>query len=168
MSHKAFHGLLGALLLVVNVAHAQTTPPAPPAPAAPSTQVQSPPSGFERVVLTAGRSTVLGSDFDITRIAVTNPAVADAMVVQPREILIDGKGAGTVSLIVWGTGRRAQYDVVVEPGVTTLQQKLQALFPGEDITATLNDEASDPLGPSFQHGCDAQGRGDRPGERCEG
>ena len=59
-------------------------------------------SGFERVVLTAGRSTVLDTPFDITRIAVTNPAVADAVVVQPREVLIDGKGAGTVSLIVWG------------------------------------------------------------------
>ena len=81
------------------------------------------------------------TDFDITRIAVTNPAVADAVVVQPREVLIDGKSAGTVSLIIWGAGRRAQYDVVVEPGVTTLQQKLQALFPGEDITATLNEEA---------------------------
>ena len=138
MSHKTFGCVLGALLLVVTAAQAQT-PPA--APSQPSVQVQSPPAGFERVVLTAGRSTVLGSDFDITRIAVTNPAVADAMVVQPREILIDGKSAGTVSLIVWGTGRRAQYDVVVEPGVTTLQQKLQALFPGEDITATLNDEA---------------------------
>ena len=71
----------------------------------------------------------------------TNPAVADAVVVQPREVLIDGKAAGTVSLIIWGIARRSQYDVVVEPGVTTLQQKLQALFPGEDITATLNDEA---------------------------
>ena len=100
-----------------------------------------PPPAFERIVLTAGRSTVLSTDFDITRIAVTNPAVADAVVVQPREVLIDGKSAGTVSLIIWGAARRSQYDVVVEPGVTTLQQKLQALFPGEDITATLNDEA---------------------------
>ena len=38
-------------------------------------------SGFERVVLTAGRSTVLSTTFDVTRIAVTNPAVADAVVV---------------------------------------------------------------------------------------
>jgi len=53
-----------------------------------------------RVVLTAGRSTVLNTDFDVTRIAVTNPAVADATVVQPREILIDGKAPGTISLIV--------------------------------------------------------------------
>ena len=59
----------------------------------------------ERVALTAGRSTVLTTDFDITRIAVTNPAVADATVVQPREILIDGKAPGTISLIVWGADR---------------------------------------------------------------
>lgn len=130
-------GVLIALLPGVGLAHAQTVPPAAGAPA----QAGAAAAGFERVPLTAGRSTVLATDFDITRIAITNPAVADAVVVQPREILIDGKTAGTVSLIIWGTGRRAQYDVVVEPGVTTLQQKLQALFPGEDITATLNDEA---------------------------
>ena len=96
---------------------------------------------IQKVPLTAGRSTVLATDFDITRIAVTNPAVADAVVVQPREILIDGKAAGTVSLIVWGTNDRRQYDLVVEPGVSTLEQRLQALFPGEELHVSVNDEA---------------------------
>jgi pilus assembly protein CpaC len=98
-------------------------------------------SAFERVVLTAGRSTVLTTPFDVTRIAVTNPAVADAIVVQPREVLIDGKAAGTVSLIVWGPDARRQYDVVVDPGVTTLQQTYQQLFPGEDIRVAMNEES---------------------------
>ncbi len=98
-------------------------------------------SGFERVVLTAGRSTVLTTPFDVTRIAVTNPLIADAVVVQPREVLIDGKSAGTVSLIVWGGDQRRQYDVVVDPGVTTLQQTFQNLFPGEDIRVAMNDES---------------------------
>jgi pilus assembly protein CpaC len=145
MSHKIF-ALLAALCLAAGAARAQTPPitaaqqkpPAAPAPIAPAPAA---PAAFERVVLAAGRSTVLATDFDITRIAVTNPAVADAVVVQPREVLIDGKSAGTVSLIIWGVSRRAQYDVVVEMGVSTLQQKLQALFPGEDINASLNDEA---------------------------
>jgi pilus assembly protein CpaC len=143
MSHTIC-GLLAALLLVAGPAHAQTPPvtPAPQAPVpAPAAQLPAPPAGFERVVVTAGRSTVLATEFDITRIAVTNPAVADAVVVQPREVLVDGKSAGTVSLIIWGSAVRSQYDIVVEPAITTLQQKLQALFPGEDITATLNDEA---------------------------
>jgi len=98
-------------------------------------------SGFERILLTAGRSTVISTAFDVTRIAVTNPAVADAVVVQPREVLIDGKSAGTVSLIVWGGHERRQYDVVVDPGVTTLQQTFQKLFPGEDIRVAMNDES---------------------------
>jgi pilus assembly protein CpaC len=135
-------GLLLALLLAAASAHAQAPAAAQQPPSVPAAPPQaSPAGGFDRVVLTAGRSTVLPSEFDITRIAVTNPAVADAVVVQPREVLIDGKSPGTVSLIIWGAGRRAQYDVVVEPGVSTLQQRLQALFPGEDITATVNDDA---------------------------
>ena len=94
-----------------------------------------------RVSLTAGRSTVLMTDFDITRIAITDPAIADAAVVQPREVLIDGKAAGTVSLIIWGVNERRQYDVVVDPGVSTLEQRLQALFPGEDIKVSTNGDA---------------------------
>jgi pilus assembly protein CpaC len=94
-----------------------------------------------RVLLTTGRSTVLDVEFDITRIAVTNPAIADAVVVQPREILIDGKAPGTVSLIVWGGDRRVQYDVVVQQPVTSLEQQLQVLFPREEIQVSLNGDA---------------------------
>ena len=97
---------------------------------------------FARVPLTAGRSTVLATDFDITRIAITNPAIADAVVVAPREILIDGKAPGTVSLIVWGDGSRTQYDLVVEQPVTTLQQHLQLLFPAKTSTVSTNEDAT--------------------------
>ena len=92
MSHKIC-GFLTPLLLVVGLAQAQTPPVSPTqAPPVPSTQAPAPATdaGFERVLLTAGRSTVLATDFDITRVAVTNPAVADAVVVQPRAVLIDG------------------------------------------------------------------------------
>ena len=114
-------GLTGAAI------HAQTPIPAEPVTGS--------------VAITAGRSTVLTTPFDITRVAVTNPAIADATVVRPREILIDGKGPGTVSLIVWGGDLRNNYDIVVEPTVLTIEQRLRALFPGEDISVSQNDEA---------------------------
>jgi pilus assembly protein CpaC len=101
----------------------------------------SPAAEYPKVVLTAGRSRVLSTDFDITRLAITNPAVADAVVVTPREVLIDGKAAGTVSMILWGAGTRVQYDVVVDTGVLVLEQQLKTLFPGEDIRVSVNDEA---------------------------
>jgi pilus assembly protein CpaC len=95
-----------------------------------------------RITLTAGRSTVLTTEFDVTRIAVTNPAIADAVVVEPREILIDGKMPGTVSLILWGAGRRLQYDLAVDNPISPLQLQLNGLFPGEDIHVTTNEEAT--------------------------
>ena len=68
--------------------------------------------------------------------------MAEATVVEPREILIDGKAAGTISLIVWGDSRRTQYDIVVEQPVAALQQQLQALFPGENIQVSTNEDAT--------------------------
>ncbi len=128
--------------LVVPIAAQKTPPPSGPQPTAPTPAAQATDtSGFERILLTAGRSTVLTVPFDVTRIAVTNPAIADAVVVQPREVLIDGKAAGTISLIVWGATDRRQYDVVVDPGVPGLQQMYQQLFPGEDIRVALNEES---------------------------
>ena len=140
-------GRLGGALLVAAISavhpNAQTVPTPPPAQppaAAQQPTIELPP--MPRVVLTAGRSTVLSTQFNIIRIAITNPAVADAVVVSPREILIDGKTAGTISLIVWGEGQRVQYDLVVVQQIPDLQQRLQALFPGEDITVSFNEDAT--------------------------
>jgi pilus assembly protein CpaC len=127
-------GLAGALAAPAGL-HGQAAQQ--PAPAA-AVQGQS---GFERIIVTAGRSVVLTLPFDIKKIAITNPEVADATGVSPRELLIDGKSAGTISLIVWGEASRLQYDLEVDPGVTTLQARLQSLFPGEDIEVSVSDGA---------------------------
>jgi pilus assembly protein CpaC len=142
---------IAAVLIPVLIVAVGGQAPAPqtPAPASPagSTVPAGAPAAAQAIdrdrvlLLTAGRSMVLPTTFDIIRIAITDPKIADAVVVQPREVLIDGRSAGTVSLIVWGTGNRVQYDVVVDPGVTTLQQTLNQIFPGEEIRVSLNDEA---------------------------
>jgi pilus assembly protein CpaC len=126
---------------------AQQATPAPLPPLAQSPSLTqglpgpAPAVDYPKVGLTAGRSTILTTDFNITRIAITNPEVADALVVQPREVLIDGKSAGTVSLIIWGDTTRVQYDVVVDPGVAAIEQQLRTLFPGEDIRVSISDQA---------------------------
>lgn len=138
--------VLTVLLLTAATAAAQAPPPgafdastvvAAPTPVVPPND----PAARERLVVTTGRSTVLNTEFDIKRIALTNPAVADALVVQPRAVLIDGKTSGTISLIVWGETEQKMYDLVVEPGASGLQVKLQSLFPGENIAVSTNDDA---------------------------
>jgi pilus assembly protein CpaC len=136
---------VGALLTTLGVpltaaaAQAPAAAPAATQPASTPAPVQAGEGG--ELLLTAGRSMVLSVPFDISRIAITDPKIADAVAVQMREVLIDGKSQGTVSLIVWGAGRRLQYDVIVDPGVTTLQQTLNQLFPGEEIRVSVSDDA---------------------------
>jgi pilus assembly protein CpaC len=125
------------LLLTPGLQAAQDPQPAPAAAAA-----QDNPEAFPKIRVTAGRSTIVPTDFNVTRIAVTNPAVADAVVVEPREILVDGKTAGTISLIVWGASARKQYDIVVEQPIAPLEQQLRALFPGEDVTVSTSEGAT--------------------------
>lgn len=138
---RSFGTAVMACTLAIAASHAQQpagTPSSAPVQALPAPAAAA---DFPKVPLTAGRSTILTTEFDITRIAITNPAIADAVVVQPREILIDGKAPGTVSLIVWGAATRIQYDVVVDAGVLGLEQQLKTLFPGEDIRVIVNEEA---------------------------
>jgi pilus assembly protein CpaC len=120
---------------------AQAPQPAPVAPpvAAPPVVTQETDGG--RIRLQVGRSHVLTTTFDVRRMSLTNPAVADATAVSPRELLIDGKAAGTISLIVWGESTRVHYELVIEPGVTTLEQRMQEFFPGEDIRVSVTDGA---------------------------
>lgn len=68
----------------------------------------------DRVVrLAAGREKVLSAP-GVARVAVGDPDVADVHVVDGRELLVTGVGAGTTSLIVWFTdGRRKTWQIVV-------------------------------------------------------
>lgn len=135
----ARHPVRGFTVLLVVAAMLMASQDRPAAQQAPGAAA---PPQFPKVPLTTGRSIVLTTDFDISRIAITNPAIADAVVVQPREILLDGKAPGTVSLIVWGGAERLQYDVVVEQPISTLEQQLHMLYPGEDVTISTSEGAT--------------------------
>lgn len=51
----------------------------------------------------------------ISKIAVTNPGIADVYVINPTQVLLSGKQAGTTSLMVFYRGRTENFDVVVHP-----------------------------------------------------
>ena len=135
----ALHAALAVLLPVAGLS-AQSAGPVPRSANGPGAPAPAPIT-TPQVFVTAGRSTIVSTNFDVTRIAITNPAVADAVVVRPREILVDGKAPGTISLIVWGAVDRTNYDIVVEQPVTSLEQQLHQLFPGEELQVTTNADA---------------------------
>src|SRR5262245_44509032 len=56
------------------------------------------------ISIITGRGELLQFERDIERVAISEPKIADAIVVSPREIMVNGKSAGKASLIVWDGG----------------------------------------------------------------
>jgi pilus assembly protein CpaC len=84
--------------------------------------------------LLVGRSTVLNVGTAITRVSLTVPDIADAMVTSPTQLLIHGKQPGTISLFVWDrAGAIRTYEVKVRRDLTALTNHMKQLFPGEAI-----------------------------------
>jgi pilus assembly protein CpaC len=93
----------------------------------------------EQLDLTVGRSTVIRMDRPITRVSLSTPDIADALVTTPYEVLVHGKTPGTISLLVWSdNGRIKTYDVAVRRDLSNLEVQIRKLFPGENITAASN------------------------------
>src|SRR5262245_55923946 len=56
------------------------------------------------IAISTGPRELVQFERDIERVAISEPKIADAIVVSPREIMINGKSAGKASLIVWDGG----------------------------------------------------------------
>jgi len=81
---------------------------------------------------------------DIARISTSNPEVADAVAVSLREVLLNGKGQGTSTVVVWTkTGERSFYTVSVDLNLESIQNLVRQTFPGVDIrVAAARDSVS--------------------------
>ena len=53
------------------------------------------------IAVTVNKSVVLRLPKRATRVSVTQPEIAEALVVAPDQILINGKAVGATSLVVW-------------------------------------------------------------------
>jgi pilus assembly protein CpaC len=86
------------------------------------------------VSLAQGTSAVLVSPVEFTRVSIADPTVAEAVVVSPNEVLINGMNLGTTTLVVWdNTGVRRIYGVEVTADAGALARHLTTLFPNENI-----------------------------------
>jgi pilus assembly protein CpaC len=86
-----------------------------------------------------GKSQVLAFTDNITRVSVTDPNIADVMVASPRQVLINGKAAGTTSMVVWDSEDRPTfYDLVVHTDTSFQQVMLKVRFAEVNRTALKN------------------------------
>jgi pilus assembly protein CpaC len=89
----------------------------------------------EQVVsVSKGASALLVNTTPIQRFSIGDPTVAEAVVVSPTEILINGKTLGTTSLFLWdNTGSIKLYSVEVTADAPGLQRYLSSVLAGETI-----------------------------------
>ena len=84
--------------------------------------------------LLVGRSIVITSPARIKRVSIADPTVAEAIVVSPNQVLVNGRTPGGVSLIVWDeTDQSQSFEVSVDIDVLGLSQKIREVFPNEDV-----------------------------------
>ncbi len=106
-----------------------------------SPQVQA--ASAEDVNVTVDRSAVIESQTPIDRVSVANGKVADAVVISPLEIVVNGKAPGNTSLIVWQQGgRRTMYLLHVRPddtGYLGVQRELSDELAGQNIQIEMEN-----------------------------
>ncbi len=66
------------------------------------------------IALMEGRGELIQFQNDITKVVISEPKIADAVVVSPREVMVNAKGPGSTTLVVW-EGERApqQFEIAV-------------------------------------------------------
>ncbi|MDT7806890.1 MAG: pilus assembly protein CpaC [Acidobacteriota bacterium] len=82
-----------------------------------------------------GQSRVINFDKPIGRFSVSNPEVAEAVLVAPDQVLVNGKAFGQVNFIAWEQkgGTFIVFDVFVRSNLSLIDSQIKALFPKDDI-----------------------------------
>ena len=117
-----------------------------PAPAAstPATSAspQSVTAGAAPLRVMVGKSLLINTTERLKRISVTDPTVADALVVTPTQVLVNGLNPGEVSLLIWDELERSRsFDLRVDVDITAATEEMHRLFPDEQINVTPSRNA---------------------------
>ena len=82
-----------------------------------------------------GQSRVINFDRPVGRFSVSNPEIAEAVLVTPDQVLVNGKTFGQVNFIAWeqAGGQFLVFDVYVRANLSLIDSQIRALFPKDDI-----------------------------------
>jgi len=82
-----------------------------------------------------GQSRVINFDRPVGRFSVSNPEIAEAILVTPDQVLVNGKTFGQVNFIAWeqGGGQFLTFDVYVRANLSLIDSQIRFLFPKDDI-----------------------------------
>jgi pilus assembly protein CpaC len=92
------------------------------------------PSEGETVHVLVGKSVVINVQAPLTRVLSSNPTAVEAMATSPTQVVVEGKAAGSSSLILWDASGRSQIlDVAVDLDIAGLRNAIQRSYPKEQL-----------------------------------
>ena len=82
-----------------------------------------------------GQSRVITFDNAIERFSVSNPEIAEAVLIASNQVIVNGKAFGQINFVAWekGSGRFIVFDVYVRTNLSLIDSQIRALFPKDDI-----------------------------------
>jgi pilus assembly protein CpaC len=82
-----------------------------------------------------GQSRVINFDRPIGRFSISNPEIAEAVMVSTNQVLVNGKAFGQVNFIAWEKADQKfiVFDVFVRANLSLIDSQIRALFPRDDI-----------------------------------
>jgi pilus assembly protein CpaC len=90
-----------------------------------------------------GKSVLIETDYQVKRIYVGDPGIADVIVLSPRRLQLVPKVVGDTNVVLWDTGNRAQavIDVHVGTAHSQIQTEMRRVLESEDITIDAAGES---------------------------
>ena len=96
------------------------------------------------LAVTVGKSVLVDSPQTIERVAVSNGDLAEAVVISPHEIMVNGRMAGETSLIIWQQGgNRLFFDLAVqrsETRVDGIRREMAQELGGDSVSISMEGE----------------------------
>src|SRR6266851_1841933 len=89
-----------------------------------------------------GKSLLINTTDRLKRVSVTDPEVADALVVTATQVLVHGRSPGEVSLLIWDEFERSRsFDLRVDVDITAAAEEMKKIFPEEQIDVSASRSA---------------------------
>jgi len=97
----------------------------------------------DTIALIEGTGHLLQFQKDITKVVISEPKIADAVVISPREVMVNAKGPGHTTLLVWEDAAPSEFEIAVTKDDSewdAFRKQLLDTVAGSPVTVTGSGE----------------------------
>jgi pilus assembly protein CpaC len=109
---------------------------APGVPSRPATQLAQ-----REILVKVGRGDLQQFEDTVSRVSISDPEIADAVVVSPHDVVINARVPGITTAMVWHGESVSRFEVTVQPDVEEIARQIKANLPNEPIQISVTRDS---------------------------